>query len=187
MNRDLRKPDSDGNPNLEWIAFCYIADEMTASEKSAFEMRLENDEQAQQAVVAAMEQSQTIFAALEDSATAIPPIMANPTLATTGAGRQIPGFLFAVAAALILMVAGWSWYANQDTTETIAESLIIETNSDSEQLADAWIQTLVAFDDNDWNEVIEEEPLDPDVDDEASGDWMFVALTDMEATVEGAE
>jgi hypothetical protein len=187
MNRNLRKSDSDCHPDLEWIAFCYIADEMTASEKSDFETRLENDERAQQAVVAAMQQTQAIYAALSETTLVPTPIVTNSSLATSATGLQIPGILFAAAAALMLMVAGWSWYANQDTIEPISESIFIETNSDSEQLADAWIQTLVAFDDNDWNEEIEEEPLDADLDEESSEDWMFVALTDMEASMEGAE
>jgi hypothetical protein len=41
--------------------------------------------------------------------------------------------------------------------------------------------------DSEWTEALEDEPVDEQADDELTEDWMFVALTDLEASLEGAE
>lgn len=51
---------------LDWLAFCYIADELNEEQRNAFELRLAEDQQVRDAVVQAMEQSQLLFAALAD-------------------------------------------------------------------------------------------------------------------------
>jgi hypothetical protein len=182
MNCNLRNLDGDGDQDLEWIAFCYIADELTEAEKTEFEIRLENDDLAQQAVVTAMEQSQTIYAALGQNVKTRQPVMVE-SAAPDSARNPIPGLLIATAAALVLMVAGWAWFANQEFSGTVATT----PNNDSEQLADAWVYTLVALNDNEWDEIVDDEPELQDSDEESTEDWMFVALTDMEASLEGAE
>lgn len=43
--------------SLEWLAFCYVADELSADERAAFEERLATDQAAREAVAAAVELS----------------------------------------------------------------------------------------------------------------------------------
>lgn len=49
--------------DVEWLAFCYVADEMSADERARFESRLSSDQAAREAVATAVELTQTIAAA----------------------------------------------------------------------------------------------------------------------------
>lgn len=182
MNRNLTNRPNRHDGDLQWMAFCYVADELTEDEKSNFENRLQDDPAAQQAVVDAMQQAQAIYAAIDLSRDVPQPervaLLDSPASFPT---RGIPQVLFAAAAGLMLLVAGWAWYANQGTPATAG------THNESELLADAWVYTHVAMSENEWNDEFDDEPPVLEVADEASEDWMFVALTNMDESLEGAE
>ena len=76
-------PNSQKHENdLDWLAFLYVADELSAEEKSSFEERLADDPQACAAVAQAIEISQLVCQAAEqgidESGKTIRP--ANPTI-----------------------------------------------------------------------------------------------------------
>jgi hypothetical protein len=48
--------------DLQWLAFCYIADELSADEAEVFEERLAADQEAREAVARAVELSQAVAA-----------------------------------------------------------------------------------------------------------------------------
>lgn len=189
MNRDLEEPDKTPNQDLDWIAFCYIADELDGPAKSEFEARLENDELAQQAVVDAVKGSQLIYTSLKKSETqsgqqACQPALGQLTpvsLASRPRQRQLGRvrMIATAAAALLIAAAGWSWYSNQNNASV--------AGLDSENLAAAWVFTLVSLNDDQLDDLLEDEV--PVINDSqaAYDDWMFVALTDLENSIDGAE
>ena len=58
------RSDDSGLDDLQWLAFCYVADELDHDQRSAFESRLEIDQTARDAVASAVRHSQTIHAAI---------------------------------------------------------------------------------------------------------------------------
>ena len=180
MNRDWEKPESLNNQDLDWLAFCYIANELDESARAEFQVRLENDELAQQAVVDAVQQSQLIYSSLLPLETHEPVNLASSAADRPRKSYRRSGILFTSAAALAMVVAGWGWYASQDRSGAIA-------NNDSDQLANAWVETLVAMNENDLEINLDEETQPIEVAYDLSDDWMLVALTDLEGSDEGAE
>ena len=187
MNLNSEQPAPDNQPDLDWLAFCYIAGELSDEQRGQFESRLEHDLDAQQAVVDAMTQSQLIDAAVRaslneaspsrESTTPILPV--DPTSPSHG---RIPRFLFAAAASLMLIVVGWGWYTHQPMGGSTAEISV-----DEESLADAWANTDTNISEVDWDDAFDDDPFENAPDDGESGDWMYVALTDLESSMEGAE
>ena len=186
-----RYPEENKNESndLEWLAFCYAANELSDLEAAEFELRLESDQAARDAVVNAVEQGQLIFAAIESSpttignsnehATILSPAKKSVNEESAGSSSRRASVLFATAAALLLMVGGWAWM-NFETSAPIA--------NDSENLADVWGDTLVARS-QDFNSaeslILEDTELvatDASLDAD-SEDWMFVALTEMENSI----
>ena len=179
-DRDSRKPHAQNDQELDWLAFCYLANELDDTERIRFESLLENDATAQQAVVEAMEQTQLIYASLDQAPV---PIVQRVSLAAPVAityRRKLTRVLLASVAALLLIVTGWDWYAGQHNAPIV--------DGDSDGLASAWVETLVAMNDDSFDGLFEEEVTADDFGtDYLSDDWMFVALTDLEDSTEGAD
>lgn len=200
MNRDSRQPEPDASPSLAWLAFCYIADEMTATEKSKFEFRLKDDEQAQQAVVDAVQQTQWIaasqIAASQSSqpqpTTASPTTVGLPSQPSAAPTRSLAraGLLVAIAASLLFVVIRWNGQPSLDSPSPSAVDQVaaneIAGETQSEDLAIAWADTLVALDDDEFVDVIEEETALYATEDEIEN-WMFAALVDQSDAMEGVE
>ena len=67
-------PHTASGQDLDWVAFCYVADELNVDDRAAFEARLEDDLDACEAVARAVQ--------LTESATIA--MAASPTLSSTG-------------------------------------------------------------------------------------------------------
>ena len=184
-----------GSNELDWQAFCYIADEMTELQRQEFEDRMGEDQEVRDAVVRAMELGELVYPcfepALSDSDSRQTKTERAPVVEHRVAGlspdrtavrttkRRLPGILFAAAACIALVAAGWAWQSSQ-TGER--DSLAVMTMD----VADAW-SNLADWDDR---ETLESQPADPvwdpagnDITDELdneSGNWMLVALMDLE-------
>jgi len=161
------------NPNdLDWLAFCYIADELVGTQRTDFEARLEIDELAQQAVVDAVQQAQVLYSSLKSTSfndgrePAVPPFQSQP-----GSFKKRSRALIALATAMLMLVAGWAWFTNANTTALNAMAA-----SDSDRLAVVWIESLDVMID----ELMDEESPIADLEDEESDHWMLLALTDLE-------
>lgn len=168
--------------DLDWQAFCYVADELDPGERAEFEIRLEDDQQARQAVVDAVHHAQFLYSALNstsfDDGRESVALAAQPFPAMRSSFKR-SGILFTSAAALLMLVAGWAWLWNPNSIGPDSFA-----GSDSDQLASAWVATLVAMSDEELDEFIEEEVPLADSTDEESDDWMLVALTDLENSEE---
>ena len=196
MNSEHQKHESG---DLDWLAFCYIADELEPMAKAEFEQRLEHDQAARDAIVDAM----TLAAAIHQSQTdPVAQLTSQPTVPLDSASRRqwvaAPRFVFAASVTLALVTAAWFWLTVESSKRFAAEN----------ELAIAWV-TVADLTDSDGPESpansleielweADESPdefdertlprVDSDEDDvdEGSTDWLVLALEDL-GSLEDAE
>lgn len=159
-------PEPQSNPlqDLDWLAFCYVSDELDVEARADFEMRLQDDQAAREAVACVVGECQMI-----DRACSLPsPRRAvGATTEATSSLWRVPAALLAAAAAIFILVA-----VNQpDSTPPIA-------TASADELADAWASTLVSLEPDEFEEFVADEyqALGLDNDDDS---WMFAALDDL--------
>lgn len=180
-NQNLSESD-----NLDWLAFCYVADELSETDRNQFEARLEEDHEAREAVVTAMQQAELIWLACDDSSANSLPIQRTQRNVSKDTSRHRSSRATALAtgaAALLLMVLGWGWYVNQDNNNNAAisesENLAVVLAELVEEESDAELEPeFVDFEIEDGDSSFAEDEM---------SDWMFVALVDEESEFEGAE
>jgi anti-sigma-K factor RskA len=185
MSREMRNPENSND--LEWLAFCYVADELENSDREQFELRLENDNEAREAVVTAMQNAEMLWLAYDEQSALDGQTHATRRTSLVKANRKTllrrSGSLFAAAAAMLLMVAGWGWWSNQAGTAS-------PVASESETLA---VVLAELYEEQPIEEIIESMEIEEieiaaaDYGDEEFSDWMYVALTDLEGGMEGVE
>jgi len=164
-------PNQDSH-DLNWLAFCYIANELDQTEREEFETRLLECETAREAVVAAVRDSQILYSSLQKDPQ---PIAAQVNLASEKSNprhRWIATFV-ASAAAVLLAVNSWSFIFPPNRP-------IVATESDG--LAAAWVETLITMSDEELDEFINEDVPQPEVATDGLDDWMFVALSDADSS-----
>ena len=164
--------------DLDWLAFCYVADELDPEDRAEFEIRLEDCQLARQAVVDAVQQSQVLYSSLNSTSFndgKEPVSITSRSVAPPQRFFQRSRILFAAAAAMLMLVAGWAWFTSPNPNGSDALA-----NSDSDQLASAWVATLVVMSNDELDDFIDEELPLPELTSEESEDWMLIALTDLE-------
>jgi hypothetical protein len=90
---------SDSNNDLDWSAFCYLADEMSPAEAAAFEDRLATDQPAREALAKAVELTQLIAAADSSPAALVSP----PRRHTAGSRQRLTWIALAGLACSVLV------------------------------------------------------------------------------------
>lgn len=131
-------PDQD----LDWLAFRYIADEMTDDERAAFEARLEQDQPAREAVAGSVELSQTLAAAEH--------LLESPVVASADrravwwrrvAWATIAGSVAVCITLAVVLPSAWEPTATTSRSGETNDSLDVESAA-SKNLATAWVATL---------------------------------------------
>lgn len=124
---------SDQN-NLDWLAFQYVAGEMSPPEADAFEARLLDDQHAREAVAAAVELCQAVEATCSMASDAVP---ATVLSASRSATWMVPAaWLTLGAAACLLVVASIHWL---DSSTPPASKWVASSASEHDlELALAW-------------------------------------------------
>ena len=191
MSDDFRNPnpenlagaDSPFSQELDWLAFRYVSDEMPAAERGEFEKRLETDEAAQLALVDVMRSTQVIYAALDSQKTKVQ--RSDRSKAKSKSVFQRYSSVLAAAAAILLMVVGWTIYSG------IQDFGFASNSQNSTDLAIAWADTLTARElvkvEGKLDELAEETEFEDFVSYDSpgeSGSWMYTALVDIEESVE---
>ncbi len=147
---------------LAWLANCYVAGELSVGETAAFEVRLETDVAACEAVVRAMELNLAIAAAFDSQpAISVPQISAPQPARWTGAAITALAASTVVAASVALMI-GHSGSPNGLARKDGADRIVA-----------AWAKGEAvrnSFADDDLLDVADDDDLDPP-------DWMLAALT----------
>lgn len=116
---------------LDWLAFCYVSGELLDDDRTAFEVRLADDQDACEAVARAVELMQAIVVAQS---------LGNPQLVTSVVSRGVINWRRRLAwmsmgatAALVLVAAWIQWAATKD--------LRAPPDGDRQKLAEVWSQT----------------------------------------------
>lgn len=131
--------------DVDWLAFRYVAGEMTDDERDAWEIRLADDQAAREAVAAAYELTQAV-AALPPSvwecgspvAAAPSPLAGRATSAAAPRSSRSPiAWWASAAAALLAAVVGWNVW---DRASSPAPSFDANVEPDRE-LALLWSRT----------------------------------------------
>ncbi len=163
----------DSDPkNLNWLAFCYIADELDQAEREEFEARLAECEITREAVVVAMRDSQILYKTLEQDSQ---PVASGVTLAVKEPSLGLRWMATLVASAAAVLLAVNSWYFIFPTNGPIV-------TVESDGLAAAWVETLITMSNEELDEFINEEVPQTEVVTDGSDDWMFVALAEADSS-----
>lgn len=165
------------DPNdLDWLAFCYIADELDDAQTAKFEARLEADQAARDAVLTAMLSANAIDSAF---AASVEPRAKNqlPQKSRSSFWFQ-PAPMFAAITCLMLMIALLNFDFNDNNDGVVASQ---------NDLAEAWASSL-AMD----NEPAEEtvtlvDYTSLEVEDEEDNSWLLAALVDIEEVNEESD
>lgn len=156
---------------LDWLAFCYVAGEMSAEEFEGFEDRLATDQVAREAVAGAVKLSQAVALA-----SAVPNVrtVSLPD-SQDGRWRRRTGWtvVSAVAACLALMLTLNAWQHPDPIDLQMADA-------EASRLVEVWVESQAGTDDQDAL------PLNGDLDDVGDDDlsvpdWLLAAVaTDSE-------
>ena len=165
------KSRSDFDTELEWTAFCYVADELQDKERVAFEQRLGSDELAQQAVVSAVALSELIFAASHlDGVGGSAKTRLSPANSNWMANPVLPRWVCGAAVLLAVTAGAWLTIGHSDAPEGL---LVMESPS----VATAWADSFadVSMDES----LVAEVELAMNFEDEVFDDsaaWMIDAF-----------
>ena len=162
--------------DLDWMAFCYIADELSGEQLTQFESRLEDDPEARDAVSRMMELSTSVFESGFTPTSQRADVQNQQSNSLSTPVNSKLNWVIGLAAALLLGVGLAAWITNWEQGSTD-----IAAQSHDEELAIAWadaVQDVEFFETNEStdsqfsnSEIVEE------IDEE---DWMFVAIAELE-------
>jgi len=132
--------------DLDWLAFCYVADELSGDELEVFERRLADDQKAREAVARAVELTRAV-AAVGDEA----PHRVTPASRVAGVWRRMGaagrlGWAAVAVSACVAFVLAYQHYRGTGPTAVSppgtpgqGESAILGSRPD--ELAIAWSRT----------------------------------------------
>ena len=186
LNNDNEKRDQPSD-DLDWLAFCYVTDELDAESRAAFEQRLATDVVACEAVADAVQLSSLVYEVAEADDNELVELPAHPSehLEHNQPAKWslVPTLVFAASVMMCLLAAGWIWNNSLDSQPTVTQQAGAQQTPDVNQLATTWADAFVD-DGNDFESVIlttGTESVFGELDDAGSDDsWLLVALADME-------
>lgn len=196
-NHNKQHASASNDSELSWLSFCYVADELDAKTRRQFEIRLEQDQVAREAVAQAFDAAWMLDQALSLEASQQPSASyelpqpesqkerySNSTRSKTRWAKLAFGLIAASLLAVIIQVQ-WSVAPVEVTQNNGAASRDTNITEASITLADAWA-------DSDWEtEVVVEDAADVDArlntsdcncktcSDGDQDDWMASTLIDM--------
>ncbi|HVW39385.1 MAG TPA: hypothetical protein VHB99_18840, partial [Pirellulales bacterium] len=135
---DKRPLGGQDDSELFWLAYCYVAGELSAAQVTEFEARLEVDQPAREAVAQAVELTAAVQGAPE---TLVEPASVEAASARRGMS-PVGGWAWAMAASIALAVVGYS-FLGRNALHDAAPAL----SPADRQLADAWAAS--TFDESD--------------------------------------
>jgi anti-sigma factor RsiW len=122
------RPESD---ELDWLAYCYLSDELHGDERSTFENRLADDQAAREALARSVELMQAI--AVAEAHEGQRPVPAAVIRRTTTWPRRLAWMSLGASAALVI-VAVWVQFDS-------ITALFVPAPVDRRELAEVWSQT----------------------------------------------
>ena len=126
---------------LNWLAFRYVAGEMSADECAEFETRLADDQAAREAVASAVELTQTMACAANDSCDIAAPEIVVRKRGRAVRGRRLLWVGLGAAACLTLVVFLRGVFNVRDVADSKLNPARHVRESQPQQLALVWSQT----------------------------------------------
>lgn len=167
MMSEFEKENAKFTYDLDWMAFCYVSNELEGEELEKFQTRLANEQEVREAVVRAVNLVQDVYLTGEvenEVRLSLP--------RSIKAGMNPIGWVWKVAAAVLLGISLGAWWWNQGSDSNISVA-----EAPSEELAIAWVDSL---EESNW----EESEYDPGeefgFEDAAVNDWMVMALSELD-------
>ncbi len=199
MNNDNQKPDCSkrlpemDSGDLSWLAFCYVANELDPHTRRRFEIRLEQDQTARDAIVEALDNARMLDFVLspavdepEEASCELPKrelkqgLRTNPARSTTLWQKALLGIV--AAGLLVIMLPQIRWKPTVEITRNTNSSTPIESTGVLMALAETWadfswdaaIQVEIAEDD-----LVRDIQSSDTLDELHQDDWMTTTLIDM--------
>jgi hypothetical protein len=176
--------------DVDWLAFQYIADELTDDDRTTFEQRLANDDQACEAVARAVKVTQTLVAANTVDHLAETVLVTTAQRAAWWRRASLVAMVTTACLALVLVYQGVKLHSARtaDDGESVVVASVLNDPA-SQRLAIAWLETRTELPESGlWSsESSEEQPL-PDYPLESAGaeevppeitapSWMLAAVS----------
>lgn len=187
MHSDDNELTTEQASDVEWLAFCYVANEMPVGQRDRFEERLANDQAAREAVATAVELTQTI-AGIESIEHSIQ-VATRPSR-----GAQVwqrATWIATAVAACLAIVLGYQLVSHVLSNGNgqpggVAEE-DLDSRSDSGELAQAWVEagddsSEILSADSSSEEVLEDSEFSESMaerDAVETPDWMMAAVSGM--------
>jgi hypothetical protein len=152
---------------LDWLAFCYVAEELDPAQRAAFESRLAEDQAACEAVVRAVELSCTVVRSGQDDAD----LKAGRRTRLTNAA-----LLVAIAAMVSFCLASaWLFNPAESSKNPDAEVALAWAESVDVPELDSRLELTPAIWEGEWDDDVDFSRDDFEEQDEFVN-WMFAAL-----------
>ncbi len=181
MNKRLSDGNSEFDDELDWLAFRYLYDELDDPQRARFEKLMAQHQAARDALVRAVGLSEIITAAP----------LANAGDVTGNLVREsdrnwlvgIPHLVFAASIVLAVLTISWIWDFNPKY-QNVPVRVVLNGEG---RLADSWIGSLPAADEETTEDPVDENDLDPDIIDDDTASWMIAALAELNKTVNSSD
>jgi len=165
---------------IDWLAFCYAADELTEPEVAAFELRLADDQAAREALARAVELTQVVA-----TAESLEPVVALRSQSSSWIKRL--AWMAIGSAASLLVALVWSnagsWFSGKSIAAADQSRLAVAWSQMRQELAesdsDLWYPKHLAAGETASREEQPQSPSDPgdtDLLDSAAPSWMTAAV-----------
>ena len=179
---------AESQTELDWLAFRYVADELSSAERDEFELRLATDQTAREAVAAAVELLANVHRA-EVTLLAETAAVSSPVLHQAGrsvprtSGRRGGAWVVATAVALVaaVLLTPQAWFGSSPE-----ESAGRGAQRERQELATLWTESSAEPNDS-WSEESNDDAAGEDDDDALVPGWMLAALSDQHAGNEDGE
>jgi hypothetical protein len=172
---------SESQTELDWLAFRYVADELSSAQRDEFELRLATDQPAREAVAAAVQLLDSVHqaevVATAETAKASRPVLHQSATALHSSGRRGGAWVVATAVALVaaVLLAPRAWLGS--SSDELARQ---GAQRERQELATLWTESSAEATDN-WSDDSNDEAA-ADGDDEALvPGWLLAALSDQHA------
>ena len=195
-NQNSEGSSASNSSELPWLAFCYVANELDAQTRREFEIRLEHDQTAREAVVHAFDRARMLDQALTGSETGVeaaacglprPELQRPGRSASTKSKSWWPTALVGLSIAGLLSVVLLQLYnpmklasntgLTASTDRTNVSVALAETWADSEWESESTAE--IADIDNNLTLVDQSDGEPRLVHDDAQDDWMTATLIEM--------
>jgi hypothetical protein len=113
-------------PDLDWLAFCYVNEELSAEQQESFEALLDGDQAAREALANAVVLSQAMS------------VVPAPVQRRASWVQRAGWVALGAAACLAIVVMSKNWFSDPSHSSQISRSTVSPSSPQGQELALAW-------------------------------------------------